>query len=431
MRTRFVLRLSLALLIVSFTLSARADDDLGKIVRTQGDLIQELRLQLDAMRSEQLKREDRVRSLEDERARTAVSAGPANPEGITTDYIDRRIQDFQTQDRSRLFLSGYGNVRYREVRDDGDVPADPADPRLNPPSTFLVNFNPIFHFRMTDRLHFNAELEFEIGDGGETEIEMEYATIDFLVNDWLVISAGKFFVPFNRFGASLHPAWINKLASRPVIYDKNKGVIPIMSDVGVMVSGGAPLWSEESKFSYAVYMGNGPIAEDADEPSLEWENTPDENNNKSAGGRFGFLPIPNLELGASWLTGRTKGPGGRFNQLGADLWYWSEGLELRGEYVRLSRRADERLDKWGYYLQAAYRLSYHFQDKTETLATLGRFEPVIRWGQTLGHGEDNRDQLALGLNYWLYPSVPLKFTYEFNQGKVKNDRMFLQIAYGF
>ncbi len=130
-------------------------------------------------------------------------------------------------------------------------------------------------------------------------------------------------------------------------------------------------------------------------------------------------------------TGRTKGPGGRFNLLGSDFWYWNDGLELRGEYVRLSRKSDDRLDKWGYYLQAAYRMSYYLTKPMGWSGVVGRFEPVIRWGQTKGFNPDNRDQLALGLNYWLYPSVPLKFTYEFNQGKVKNDRLFLQLAYGF
>lgn len=414
-----------ALLVAGGPVSASAED-LESLVQNQGELIEELRQQLDEVRVEQRQSEDRVRVLEDQLALPPVSAGAAGGSGVTRDYIDQRIAEFQTGDNSRLFLSGYGNVLYRDVLDDGD-----DDPDANPPTSFLVQFNPIFHFRLTDRLHFNAELEMELDDGGETHIELEFATIDYLVNDWLALSAGKFFIPFNVFGEYLHPPWINKMASRPVIYDKNKGVIPLMTDVGVMASGGAPLWSEESKFNYAVYMGNGPVAEDVDEPSLEWENTPDENNNKTAGGRIGLFPIPNLELGTSWLTGRTKGPGGRFNQLGADLWYWKAGLELRGEYVRLARRSDERIDKWGYYLQAAYRLGYHIQDTTGWPGVVGRFEPVVRWGQTLGHSPDDRDQLALGLNYWLYPSVPLKFTYEFNQGEVKNDRLFLQIAYGF
>ncbi len=400
--------------------------DLRGTVETQGSLIRELRQELDGVRAGQREARDRVLALEDKARLQPVSAGGSGESAITADYIDRRIEEFQTSGDSRLFLSGYGNVRYKDVMDDGDL-----EPDANPASTYLVQFNPVFHFRLTDHLHFNAELEIELDDGGETEIELEFATIDYLLNDWLTLSAGKFFTPFNVFGAHLHPAWINKMASRPVIYDKNKGVIPVMTDVGVMLSGGAPLWSEDSKFNYAVYTGNGPIAEDADEPSLEWENTPDENNNKASGGRIGFLPIPNLELGASWSTGRTKGPGGRFNLLGADLWYWNEGLELRGEYVRLSRKSDDRLDKWGYYLQAAYRMSYHLTDPMGWSGVLGRFEPVVRWGQTSGFNPDNRDQLALGVNYWLYPSVPLKFTYEFNQGKVKNDRLFLQVAYGF
>ena len=423
MRKDRMILASIGLLVAGWTPSAGAAEDLESLVRTQGQLVQELRQELEQVRSEQRKSEDRVRALEDQVALRPVSAGSAGGDWITADYIDRRIEAFETSDNSRLFLSGYGNVRYRDVMDDGDAE--------NPPSTFLVNFNPIFHFRLTDRLHFNAELEIELDDGGETEIEMEYGTIDYLLNDWMTLSAGKFFTPFNVFGPDLHPAWINKMASRPVIYDKNKGVIPVMTDVGVMASGGAPLWNEESKFNYAFYFANGPIAEDADEPELEWENTPDENNNKTGGGRIGFLPIPNLELGASWMSGRTKGPGGRFNLLGGDLWYWRAGLELRGEYVRLSRNSEERLDKWGYYLQAAYRIGYRIKDTAGLAGVAGRFEPVIRWGQTRGFNPDNRDQLALGLNYWLYPSVPLKFTYEFNQGQVKNDRLFLQIAYGF
>ena len=406
------------------TVRAEEMRDLRGAVEAQGSVIDELREELERVRSEQGRAQDRVLALEDQLALRPVSAAGPSESGITADYIDRRIEAFQTSDNSRFFMSGYGNIRYRDVMDDGDIDG-------NPPSTYLVQFNPIFHFRLTDRLHFNAELEFELDDGGETEVELEFATIDYLLNDWLTLSAGKFFTPFNVFGADLHPAWINKMASRPVIYDKNKGVIPVMTDVGIMASGGAPLWNEDSKFNYAVYTGNGPVAEDEDEPALEFENTPDENNNKTSGGRIGFLPIPNLELGASWSTGRTKGPGGRFNLLGSDLWYWNDGLELRGEYVRLSRKSEDRLDKWGYYLQVAYRMSYYLTDPTGWSGVVGRFEPVIRWGQTKGFNPDNRDQLALGLNYWLYPSVPLKLTYEFNQGKVKNDRLFLQLAYGF
>ncbi len=62
---------------------------------------------------------------------------------------------------------------------------------------------------------------------------------------------------------------------------------------------------------------------------------------------------------------------------------------------------------------------------------MGRFEPVVRWGQILDNKPENREQLGVGLNYWLFASAPLKFTYEFNMGDVKDDRLLFQFAYGF
>ena len=45
--------------------------------------------------------------------------------------------------------------------------------------------------------------------------------------------------------------------------------------------------------------------------------------------------------------------------------------------------------------------------------------------------ELDREQLAFTLNYWLFDSVPLKLSYEFNDGAVSNDRFVAQFAYGF
>ncbi len=192
-----------------------------------------------------------------------------------------------------------------------------------------------------------------------------------------------------------------------------------------MASGGAPLWDDDSKFNYAVYLGNGPTF-DVVAGELEFENTPDENQNKTTGGRIGILPIPNLEVGGSWMTGKTSDRG-RFELYGADFWYWIAGLELRGEYVRV----DASPVSSGYYLQSAYRLNQYFTDPTGWSGIVARFEPVIRWGETKGKGPDNREQLGVGLNYWMFESVPLKFTYEFNEGGVDTDRLIFQIAYGF
>ena len=407
------------------------DTDLREMLQEQAEIIQQLRGEIDRVHEAQRRSEDRVRALEDERVGGSAS-------GVDAAYVDRRIEQYDTADESRLLLSGYATTQYVD-----------AEGR---PGTFGVQFNPIFHFRLTDKLHFNSELQIGLEAGGHeggtaTEIAMEFATIDYLATDWLTLTAGQFLLPFNIFGTRLHPQWINKMASAPPIYrghGGSGGIIPILNDVGIMASGGAPLWNEDSKFNYAVYLTNGWGRAVHDEEEEEEEEgaedgldfifgtTPDLNNEKAVGGRIGLLPIPNLEVGASYQTSRANGPDGRYHLLGMDASYWNEGFEFRGEAIRLSRDTREGdFNKWGYFVQAAYRLKYLPTNGEALGGFLGRLEPVVRWGQVVDAGPFNRRQLAFGLNYWLFESVPLKFTYEINRGIVRNDRLFLQASYGF
>ncbi len=468
---------------------ADANPALEEAVRDQAEIIRELREELTTLREDQTRNDNRVRALEDQIATPQASTGGAGEDGVTREYVDHRIDEFLDWGESRFFMSGYGSAQY-------------VDPLDGAPSTFGVRFNPTFHFALTDSLHFNAELEIELakeesadGHGTETttEVALEFATIDYLATDWLTLSAGQFLTPFNVFGPKLHPQWINKMASSPPIYGGHHGggggIIPILSDVGVMVSGGHELWNEDSKFNYAFYFVNGATLEteehDEEEGHGEEEehakdeehgeeaehkkeeehgeeaehaeeaghgasgldfvfgNTPDDNDNKAFGGRIGFLPIPNLEIGASFQTGKA-GSGGdsdRYNLLGFDAWYWWKGLELRGEFIRLSQDSDgSNPNVWGYYAQAAYRLSHLLYVTQRDRGSSGsrswerhiaKLEPVLRWGEIEAFSPRNREQLALGLNYWLFESVPLKFTYEINSGNPSSDRFLFQVAFGF
>ena len=387
---------------------------LRSTIEEQGRVIQELRATIQELKQSQAKSQDRIRALEDEGRAPAVSAAPAS--GVTPEWVDQRIQQFQTSDESRFLLSGYGSTTFKNQNSSS--------------STFETQFNPIFQYRMTDKLHFAGELEFELDERGATQLELEFGTIDYLLKDWLTVSAGKFLTPFNAFGPRLHPAWINKMASKPLLYEKfkNGGIIGIPTDVGVMLSGGNRLFDSESKFDYAVYVGNGPSMPNPTLPRISFDNTPDENANKTAGGRLGFLPIPNLELGASYMTGETKGKNSHFQMVGADAWYHLGGLELRGELIRLSRQG-RNMGRLGYYLQAAYRLSGLIPETTGWRGFVGRMEPVIRWAAV--DKNPHRRQLAFGLDYWLFPSVPLKFTYEINDGAISDNKILFQLAYGF
>lgn len=65
---------------------------------------------------------------------------------------------------------------------------------------FSANFNPIFLWKVNDRLFFQAEPEMEIMEGTrETNVNLEFANFAYFVNDYLTISAGKFLTPFSTF----------------------------------------------------------------------------------------------------------------------------------------------------------------------------------------------------------------------------------------
>lgn len=348
-------------------------------------------------------------------------------EAVDRQYVDQRIEDFQDANTNRFMVAGYGTT--------GIV--------LDHRNAFGVSFNPAFHFRMTEKLHFNAELEIELEvEDRETEFEFgfEFAQFDYLATDWLVVSGGQFLTPFNTFGPRLHPTWINRFSSMPPIYGGHHGgggFIPILKTVGAMASGGKALWSEDAKINYAFYVGNGATGHELDDPpdadellDIDFDNMPDLDDGVATGGRLGFLPISNLEFGASYMTSDPDEV--RFHLVGADAWYYWEGLELRGEYAYLKRDADDvKANVQGYWLQAAYRFRQLFPERTGVRGFASRLEPVIRWGQVLDFPEKNGDQLAIGLNYWLFESAPVKLSYEINNGAFNDNRVLINFAYGF
>lgn len=417
---------SLCALLFVFPLAVSADEvgerdevaELRRMVEEQGRLIEAL--------------QEQVARLTEPSAPAAVAAGPpgAGSPGVqpavSAAYVDERIQDFEEGPVSRFLLSGYGTA-FLAVDEGG-------------PDAFGASFTPGFHYRMSDRLHFNAELEIELeAEDGEldTHFGLEFAQVDWLATDWLTLSGGKILTPFATFGPRLHPSWINKLATPPPIYGHGEGgggMIPILTSVGAMTSGGTALWNEDAKLDYAFYVGNGPTAvEDpmdaAEILDIEFDNTLNLDN-VATGGRVGFLPIANLEIGASYTTGAPNGD--RFNLAGLDGWYFHKGLELRGEMAYLNRKVSGNdADVWGYWVQSAYRLRYLFPDRTGVKGFLNRLEGVVRWGQIFDFDPLDRKQVAFGLNYWLFESAPLKLTYEVNSGAFDNDRFFLQFAYGF
>lgn len=325
--------------------------------------------------------------------------------------------------QSVVHLAGYGAVGYTD--------AENGDGTFN-----SVSFNPIFHYQYKDLFLLEAELEIAVTDTGETETVLEYGTIDWFINDYAVLQAGKFLSPVGQFRQNIHPAWINKFASAPPGFGHD-GAAPV-SEVGAQVRGGF-LLANPWRFNYAVYAGNGPKVEiDAGEiHGVEAEgSTGNDDGELVFGGRLGVFPLPSLEIGVSAATGDV-GPEGEeallrdYDVYGADFsWRPGKAWDFRGEYVQTkvgansASAAPDSAEWTTWYVQSAYRF------------LPSKWEAVLRYGDfDSPHAEDDQEQWGAGVNYWFAPNAVAKLDFERNDGlagePADDDRWLLQLSYGF
>jgi len=329
-------------------------------------------------------------------------------------------------------------------------------------------FNPAFHFQYKDLVLFESEFEVSTSNTGETDIEVEYSQLDFLLHDNAVLVAGKFLSPVGQFQERLHPSWINRSVNAPAGFGHG-GIQPI-SEVGLMLRGGIPVG--ERLFTYSVAVGNGPRAGHG---GVEVEGFGrDDNGNKAVSGRLAFLPFDDLEIGGSFLTAKVApeveedGDGhgeepivddhdepvevfedlrqGSYDLWGFDTAYTGGNWDIRAEYLKADLKnfgeADddhgepEALSWKAWYAQAAYRLS----DISDS-PFIQRLEPVVRYGEFKVAGdheleeETNEKRFNVGLNYWFSPSVVVKGGLEFRnyiaEEREDDTRLQFQLSYGF
>jgi len=345
----------------------------------------------------------------------------------STDQLREEIKGTGIFGRNTVaHLAGYGDVGFADVKGGNN-------------SFYAANFNPIFHFQYKDFLFFETELELMTLPEGGTQVELEYANLNYLVNDYVIAFAGKFLSPIGFFKQNLHPSWINKFASAPPGFGHDQVGAPT-SDIGAGARGGFFMGSV--KANYAYYVGNGPrleLNEAGDEIEMvEFEGaTSNADNTLFFGGRFGLNVLPNLQMGVSAGSSKvavvTAGgiePTRSYSVGGFDAAFQYRGIDLRYEYIQqkvgdLATSVAPEGGTWtAQYAQAAYR----FQGTG--------WEPVVRWGKVDSpHPDQETKQTGLGINYWFAANAVVKLDLEHNQGLADTpndqDRVLAQFAYGF
>ena len=356
--------------------------------------------------------------------------------------------------KTQFMIRGYGHTGFNYQNSEGEKQ-----------SSFVGSaFSPIFLFKHSDRLMFESELEFEL-ENNTLNIGLEYADVMYVLNKNATVRAGKFLLPFGTFMERFHPAWINRLPTRPLGFGHD-GITP-SSGVGVELRGvidlGAP------KLNYSVYATNGPRLKDgSEEPEeagmLEFENYDDNNVSKAFGGRLGLLPFSDSSTELGFSVYSTNGLGAthsKYENIGAFLYavdfaFVKQIPDLKGfidvkaqynnskvdaaTYTRIDENSLEEEYSFdnrsnSFYGQLSYRPTMaesNFLKKTEFVGRYSNFNAPIS-----AEWEEKSQQYTFGIDYWLTWRSAIKLSYEttkkeYSQGAVAHiDGVFLHWAVGF
>jgi hypothetical protein len=218
-------------------------------------------------------------------------------------------------------------------------------------------FVPFIYADITEHVKMASEIEFEHGirETSDSEISLEFATIDYLVNEPFNIRAGIVLLPVGKFNL-LHDSPLNDLTDRPLV---SQFVIPTtMSETGAGFYG--TLYpGRTSKLDYELYVTTGPCSYDNNgTPRINEQNGTrdarqrkcpsddglDINNGKAVVGRMAYSPILGVEVAGSGYYGNGSF-NGNYNPLSifALDWTLQRGpFELIGEAAWAYARGNSR-----------------------------------------------------------------------------------------
>ena len=315
----------------------------------------------------------------------------------------------------------------------------------------LADFAPIFLFQANDKVLFEAGFDVLLQNntdaggtpngGSSTSVNLSFAQLDYLVNDYVTLVAGDMLLPLGTYSERA-AGWLNKIPDDPLVRDVLPG-----SGVGVQLRGSLPVGVSGQMLTYSVYGVNGPSSTDgtAHAGSLDLGgnvgDTPNLHGDPSAGGRIGWFyswqPHYDLELGAS-------GQSGVWDNAGKFLWsalvadaalHLGPYFETKGEYIYTWTQTDNAhtLQPRGWWVQAGYKLAGLDWDLplVNNVELVGRFD-------TENDGMSTRtDRATAGFVYYLTNTLLFEGDYEWlhvrgpNPNGLPSSQFVLQLSYGF
>jgi hypothetical protein len=312
----------------------------------------------------------------------------------------------------------------------------------------LADFAPIFLYRAGDNVLFEAGFDIMLHNNFDstgarqasrsTSVDMSFATLDYLFNDYVTLVAGDMLLPLGTY-SERSAGWLNKFPDDPL----PRSVLP-SSGVGVQLRGSKAIGNSGQMVTYAIYGVNGPSSADGtgDATALDLGGNVGDTANwhadPSAGGRIGwFYPWKahyDVELGLS-------GQSGTWDDAGKQLWsatvvdaavHLSPYIEAKGEYIHTWEETDNRgtVAPQGWWVQVGYKLG----GLDLELPMINSLELVYRYDQVNDGLGTVTDRNSLGCVYYITNTFQFEGDYEFVRStdltQAKN-QLILQLSYGF
>ncbi len=346
-----------------------------------------------------------------------------------------------------LSIGGYGEIVY--INYNSDSKRDYTD---------LYRFIPYIGYKFNDKIILNAEIEFEHGANTERggEVTVEFAYLDFLINNLVNIRLGNVLIPVGLTNLQHEPIFFNSV-NRPEIETK---IIPTTwNENGVL------FFSNTGNLDYQIGIVNGFYGTKHGESGFtsdSWVRNGRQGGAKAIAedfafvGRIDYTGIEGLYAGGSVYYGKSgqgemldnKEIDGTVSLFEIHGRYQIKGFEITGLYVKghlsdadlISLYNDDVIGKdvYGYYLNVAYDIMPVISKNSNfSLPVFARYEKY-NTQDSVADGftpdpNNNKTIWTVGFNFKPHSNVVLKADYQFrdNEGKGEPDRLELGLGFIF
>ncbi|MEH6357675.1 MAG: porin [Pseudomonadales bacterium] len=324
-------------------------------------------------------------------------------------------------------FGGYGEMHYNNLDDqNGTSDKDEID---------LHRFVLFFGHEFTDDVRFFSEFEVEhsiAGEGksGEVEIEQAYIEWDYAANH--TAKAGVFLVPVGIINETHEPDTFYGTERNPV----EKNIIPATWWEGGVSSRGeiAEGWSYDVALHSGLEINAGKFKVRDGRQKVSKAAA----SNGAVTARVKYTGIKGLELAATVqhqtdVTQNLAASNVDANLFEAHAAYQNGPFQLRALYAMWD--LDDGINAHGATTGADEQEGFYIEPSYKITEKLGIFARYNEWDNQAGDSSDSEyQQVDLGVNYWLTPTVVLKADYQDQDaptGKTELDGLNLGVGWSF